>query len=103
MKLSLIRARILRALLDQPRYGAELTDRMGTPSGTLQPLLGKFEAEGLVSSHWEYRDPDGARYQSGRRYYRLTPNGIAYARTELAKLADELRPPEMNREEAPVG
>ena len=79
--------RVLRAFLDDPaapRYGYDLMKAAGLPSGTLYPLLGRLEKEGLVTSAWETPRQD---VQRPRKYYRLTGEGIGVARLELARLS----------------
>jgi DNA-binding PadR family transcriptional regulator len=79
---------VLRALLDEPaqqRYGLELCDLVGLPSGTIYPILARLERVGWVDSAWE--DP-AAHEQAGRprrRFYRLTPDGADHARAALAR------------------
>lgn len=79
---------VLRALLDEPaqqRYGLELCDLVGLPSGTIYPILARLERVGWVDSVWE--DP-AAHEQAGRprrRFYRLTPDGADQARAALAR------------------
>jgi PadR family transcriptional regulator, regulatory protein PadR len=95
MKLTLNTARVLRLFLDDtaaPRYGVQLTGETGLVSGTLYPLLQRLERSGLLASEREQID---AREQErpARRYYRITPAGVRYAREKLAALADQLRPP----------
>jgi PadR family transcriptional regulator len=84
--------RVFRVFLDDPaaqRYGYDLMKAAGLPSGTLYPLLARLEARGLVASAWETPQQDGER---PRRYYRLTGDGIATARLELAQLSARRRP-----------
>jgi DNA-binding MarR family transcriptional regulator len=47
----------------------------GLPSGTIYPILRRFERNGLVRSRWE--NPQEARNEGRprRRYYELTPAG----------------------------
>jgi PadR family transcriptional regulator, regulatory protein PadR len=79
---------VLRALLDEPaqqRYGLELCDLVGLPSGTIYPILARLERVGWVDSAWE--DP-AAHEQAGRprrRFYRFTPDGADQARVALAR------------------
>jgi DNA-binding PadR family transcriptional regulator len=96
MRLSLLQLRVLRVLLGAPvtpMAGVEIADHTRIKGGTLYPLLETLQDKGLVSSEWERFPVGTGRIGSARRYYRLTPNGIAYSREELAKLANELRPP----------
>ncbi len=77
--------RVLRAFLEDPaarRYGYDLMKAAGLPSGTLYPILARLEGQKLVASAWETPEQVGQR---PRRYYRLTGEGIAVARLELAQ------------------
>lgn len=81
-------ARVLAAFLDDPaadRYGLDLIGATSLPSGTLYPILVRLERAGWVESAWEDIDP-GAAGRPARRYYRLTSDGLARARVELAAL-----------------
>jgi PadR family transcriptional regulator len=84
---------VLRALLEEPakeRYGLELCERAGLPSGTIHPILARLEREQLLESRWEDVDP----HKTGRprrRYYRLSPDGAEVARIELAKVSAKSR------------
>ena len=90
MKLTGPLERVLRAFLadpSAPRYGYDLMKVSGLPSGTLYPMLGRLQEQGLVSSAWA---PVGADGRPPRRYYQLTDDGIETARAELAR-ADSAR------------
>jgi PadR family transcriptional regulator, regulatory protein PadR len=85
--------RVLRAFLEDlpaPRYGYDLMRAAGVKSGTLYPLLGRLEDDGLVSSGWAVPQMAGQR---PRRYYRLTAEGATVARVELARLSAGGRAP----------
>ncbi len=78
---------VLRALLEDPaseRYGLELCDLAGLPSGTIHPILARLENAGWLSSRWEDMEPR-EQGRPRRRYYRLTPDGLALARDGLAR------------------
>ena len=92
---------VLRVLGDGPTYGyaisAELESRgVGkVKGGTLYPLLGRLEGDGLISSRWE--PGDGG---PGRKYFELTDGGRAHLASEqerwaqfTAVVADLLRNP----------
>lgn len=79
--------RVLWALLVEPRaerYGLEIGDEAGLPSGTVHPILARLEGAGWVQSRWEDVDPT-VEGRPARRYYRLTPDGIEHARFALAR------------------
>lgn len=78
---------VLRALLEDPaaeRYGLEICEAAGLPSGTIHPILARLERLGWVESRWEDVDPSAAG-RPARRYYRLTTDGIEHARDGLAR------------------
>ncbi|SHN48238.1 Transcriptional regulator PadR-like family protein [Cryptosporangium aurantiacum] len=81
-------AAVLAGFLDDPaadRYGLELMERSGLPSGTLYPILTRLQRAGWAETHWEEIDPIEAG-RPARRYYRLTADGVERARHALAVL-----------------
>jgi len=81
-------------LLDDPqvrRYGLEIMRATGLASGTLYPILTRLQETGWVRADWEDID-SSVEGRPARRYYSLTPEGVAAARTELAALYARLRP-----------
>jgi PadR family transcriptional regulator, regulatory protein PadR len=84
--------RVLTALLAEPaaeRYGLDLMQTTGLASGTLYPILIRLERAGWVESRWEDIDPVREGRPS-RRYYRLTTDGVAEGRQEIARLRQDL-------------
>jgi len=84
-------AEVLSAFLEDPegeRYGFELIRATRQPSGTLYPILSRLERAGWVEARWEETEADGDR--PARRYYRLTPDGLAAARSHLSALRQRL-------------
>jgi DNA-binding PadR family transcriptional regulator len=78
---------VLRALLEHPdreRYGLEICQAAGLPSGTIHPILARLERVGWLESRWEDIDPQ-ERGRPRRRYYRLRPDGVELARDALAR------------------
>ncbi|MGW1717913.1 helix-turn-helix transcriptional regulator [Streptomyces sp. NPDC002156] len=80
---------VLRTLLETPtkaRYGLELSNAAGLPTGTIHPILARLETAGWLESFWEDHgeiektDPPRPR----RRYYRFTTSGAESARMALA-------------------
>ncbi|MGH3897746.1 MAG: PadR family transcriptional regulator [Pseudonocardiaceae bacterium] len=81
---------VLRALLDEPskeRYGLELCDLVGLPSGTIYPILARLEQVGWVDSAWEDPAAHEAARRPRRRFYRLTPDGAMTDPVALIRLA----------------
>ena len=68
----------------EARTGGALRLSPGTLYRTIQRLLER----GLIS---EPRDPSGPRDDPRRRYYRLTPLGLAVARAETQRLSKLVR------------
>ena len=87
-------ARLLAVLVDEPaqwRYGLYLIRVTGQPSGVLYPMLTRLLDADWLEARWEDIDPV-AQARPARRYYRLTPDGLAMARHELAALSSKLSP-----------
>lgn len=64
------------------RYGYDLMKETGLLSGTLYPLLMRMADQGLVEAEWRGSDRLG---RPPRHVYRLTTDGIAFARTVLSR------------------
>ncbi|WP_271215883.1 PadR family transcriptional regulator [Streptosporangium carneum] len=78
---------VLRAFLDDPTremYGLEICAASGLASGTIHPILARFEGIGWLESRFEDVDPHEAA-RPRRRYYQLTPDGAERARLALAQ------------------
>ena len=65
--------------------GAEISRKAGLASGTLYPMLMKFEHCGWLESRWETEDPQ-ALGRPRRRYYRVTGLGETRARAAAREL-----------------
>lgn len=73
---------VLQVFLHDPDaeyYGLDVAAVTGLKSGSLYPILGRLEDSGWLTSRWEDADP-GVEGRPRRRYYRLTPDGIAMAK-----------------------
>jgi PadR family transcriptional regulator PadR len=64
--------------------GAEITSEISSGSGTLYPLLAKFETLKILKAEWEDVDPSKIG-RPRRRYYSLTGLGVWRARSILAE------------------
>ena len=88
-------AAVIKAFLEEPlkpRYGFELMRITGQPSGTMYPILAKFERAGWLVGGKEDIDPN-AEGRPPRYLYRITGAAVAAARLQLAALSDRYRPP----------
>jgi DNA-binding PadR family transcriptional regulator len=77
MALSYTALFVLQALAQGYRFGFDIMDATGLPSGSVYPALRRLEATGFVDSAWE--DDGRARRASRprRRNYQLTRAGRA--------------------------
>lgn len=70
-------ALILHALTAGYRYGFDIMDSVGLPSGTVYPALRRLEKNGLVLARWEDEDISARAGRPRRRYYEITFSGAA--------------------------
>ena len=80
--------KVLKLFLDDPRAsysGSALMKALGLSSGTLYPILMRFEDAGLLDSEWESETPQ-ALGRPRRRLYTMTGKGQRVAREALAGL-----------------
>ena len=79
---------VLRMFIDQPRKelcGADLIKVTRLSSGTLYPILIRFEKYGLLESYWECVNP-GKIGRPRRRLYKLTSRGAQIARQAVGSI-----------------
>ena len=77
---------VLAVFLADPaaeRYGLEVAQHSGLPTGTLHPILARLEALGWATSRWEEVDA-AVVGRPRRRYYCLTATGRLEAERRLA-------------------
>lgn len=75
---------LLAAFLERPlawRHGYELSTETELKAGTLYPVLMRLHDRGFLDSKWEPSELPG---RPARRMYRLTTQGKAFAKEELA-------------------
>lgn len=92
-------ATVLKVFLedpDQPRYGFELMKLTGMASGSLYPMLAKFEGAGWLTKGKEDIDPRAAG-RPARTHYTITGAAVSAARIQLAELSERYRPPVLAR------
>lgn len=92
LRLSQQGLRVLKVFLEAFRNdvraemaGADLISAARLASGTLYPLLLRFEKAGVLTSRWEEGRPEDLG-RPRRRFYRITPAGIAVAEEALGEL-----------------
>ncbi len=75
--LSYAAASVLHAIHRGRRYGFEIMDATGMPSGTVYPALRKLEKNGFIHAQWERESVARAEGRPARRYYQVTSAGHA--------------------------
>jgi PadR family transcriptional regulator PadR len=90
--------KVLRAFLDAfhegvrtQLAGADVMRRASISSGTMYPLLYRFEEAGLVEGIWETTEAAELR-RPQRRLYRLTPKGAEFARRAIETVLPSAAP-----------
>ena len=78
---------VLAELLQAPQawsYGYDISRSTGLKSGTLYPILIRLAEYGLLEAGWETTGTG----RPPRHLYKLTPNGLRYARDWQARLGN---------------
>ena len=84
-------ALVLQSLARGYRYGFEIMDFTGLPSGTAYPILRRFELEKLVRSRWEGERSASRDGRPRRRYYELTEEGRTLLAVALDRFSEHRR------------
>jgi DNA-binding PadR family transcriptional regulator len=75
MRMTFATALVLHAIARGHRFGFEIVDRTGLPTGTVYPALRRLEHAGLVRSEWEREQLASRDARPQRRYYEITTAG----------------------------
>jgi len=86
-----ITAMVIRAVAAGYRYGFDVMDACGLPSGTVYPALRRLEKARLLKSRWESATDAHADGRPRRRTYELTVDGRAALPEAERKLAQVQR------------
>lgn len=73
-------ALVLVAIQHGHRYGFDIIEASGLPSGTVYPILRRLEDAGLLRSRWEAVHAAREEQRPPRRYYQLTGRGAETVR-----------------------
>ena len=76
---------VLQALAQGHRFGFDIMDVTGLPSGTIYPALRRLEGLELVTSDWEKDARARKEARPRRRYYELTRAGREQLREAEAR------------------
>jgi PadR family transcriptional regulator, regulatory protein PadR len=66
---------VLQAVAQGYRFGFDIMEVTGLPSGTIYPALRRLESQQLVSSDWEKAAKARKEGRPRRRYYEITATG----------------------------
>ncbi len=78
-RLSHTAALILKGLSLGYRFGFDIMEVTGLPSGTVYPALRRLERDALVRSQWEAEEDSTGSGRPARRYYEITEEGKSAA------------------------
>ena len=84
-RLTLPTAMVLMAVFRSYRYGFDISDATGLPSGTVYPVLRRLEEAGLLRSRWEAAQTALAEQRPPRRYYTITSSGSQAVRDAMER------------------
>lgn len=91
VRMTQVTALVLRSIASGYRYGFDVMEACGLPSGTVYPALRRLEKADLLTSRWE-RDADArADGRPRRRIYELTPDGLDALQEAERKLSEMRR------------
>ncbi len=84
---------VLQAIAGNFRYGFDIMDVTGLPSGTVYPALSSLEENGFLDSAWESAELAHQEKRPPRRYYEITAAGwrVLEVSLERFQLLEELR------------
>jgi len=75
VRITLATALVLQAIARGHRYGFDIVDVTGYPTGTVYPALRRLEHAGYVQSQWETERRAFSEARPQRRYYEITAAG----------------------------
>ena len=75
MRMTLITTLVLQAIARGHRFGFEIVDVTGYPTGTVYPALRRLDTLGFVRSSWENEKVARREQRPARRYYEITRTG----------------------------
>jgi DNA-binding PadR family transcriptional regulator len=83
-----ITGRVLLAIQQRHRHGADIMIATGQGGGTIYKVLRRLELRGHIEGHWEDPQLAEAECSPRRRYYSLTPTGEVQLAAALARYRD---------------
>jgi len=76
---------VMQAIASGFRFGFDIMEATGLPSGTVYPALRRLERNRLVHSSWEDEVAAHREQRPARRYYELSPEGDDTLRSALQR------------------
>jgi PadR family transcriptional regulator PadR len=73
--LGMTTVQVLHSVALGNRYGFDIMDRTGLPSGTVYPALSRLERMGLLRARWEAHEVARREKRPPRKYYQITAEG----------------------------
>lgn len=68
------------------RYGFDIMEATGLPSGTVYPALSRLERQGLLRAKWESHRIAREQKRPPRKYYQITAAGKKRLLTEVERI-----------------
>jgi PadR family transcriptional regulator, regulatory protein PadR len=95
VKLTHTSALILYAVGAGHRYGFDIMEATGLPSGTIYPALRRLEQQALMQSSWEKQSKAQAEQRPARKYYKLTAPGerVLAKAVQRYRMLQQIAPP----------
>jgi DNA-binding PadR family transcriptional regulator len=84
--MGLTTVQVLHAVAAGSRYGFDVMDVTGLPSGTVYPALSRLERLGLLRATWEDQRIARREKRPPRKYYRITKDGKRRLLEEAARI-----------------
>ncbi len=84
--LSITAMAVLKAIAAGYRYGFDIMDVTGLPSGTVYPALSRLERDGLLTFSWERPEIAHDEKRPPRKYYEVTRVGEEALAESLKRL-----------------
>jgi PadR family transcriptional regulator, regulatory protein PadR len=76
---------ILQTIANEYKYGFDIMDLTGLPSGTVYPALRRLEELGYVQSKWEKHAIAQKELRPPRKYYEVTRDGEAVLKEAVSR------------------
>jgi PadR family transcriptional regulator PadR len=86
VRITLATALVLQAIARGHRYGFEIVDVTGYPTGTVYPALRRLEHAGYLHSRWEAERRAFSEARPQRRNYEITAAGSRALAAALERL-----------------